>query len=112
MKNAILLAGLAHFGILIASATVPFAATPSELKAALESVGTGAVSVHRAGPNFELGYVWTVSFLEKEGDCRTLAWCVLTHTPPTHAPPTLDNPLTRHTPHTRSEYTKQHETKG
>lgn len=50
------------------SATVPFAATPSELKAALESVGTGDVSVHRSGPDFELGYTWTISFLEYEGD--------------------------------------------
>lgn len=49
-------------------ATVPFGASPSELKAALEAVGTGEVSVHRAGPNFELGYAWTVSFLEREGD--------------------------------------------
>jgi hypothetical protein len=51
-----------------ALATVPAGATPSELKAALEAVGTGEVSVHRNGPDFELGYTWTVSFLEHPGD--------------------------------------------
>jgi len=48
--------------------SVPFDATPSIMKAALENVGTGEVTVHRSGPDFELGYVWTISFIEKEGD--------------------------------------------
>jgi hypothetical protein len=54
------------------SATVAFDATPSSMKAALESLGTGEVAVHRSGPDFELGYVWTVSFVEKEGDLPLL----------------------------------------
>jgi hypothetical protein len=50
------------------SAMVPYDATPSIMKAAIENVGFGEVVVHRSGPDFELGYSWTVSFIELEGD--------------------------------------------
>ncbi|KAH8092788.1 hypothetical protein JL720_4952 [Aureococcus anophagefferens] len=49
------------------SAKVPFDATVSELANALQSlpqIPDGTVAVTRTGPDFELGYVWTVSFLD------------------------------------------------
>jgi len=56
-----------------ANATVPFDATSSAMKHALEAVGCGEVDVHRSGPDFERGYVWTVAFLEQEGDLPHVA---------------------------------------
>lgn len=39
------------------------------MKSALQKVGTGEVAVYRSGPtSAELGYVWTISFLETQGD--------------------------------------------
>ena len=39
------------------------------MKSTLQKVGTGEVAVFRSGPtSAQLGYVWTVSFLEKQGD--------------------------------------------
>jgi hypothetical protein len=66
--NVSFAAPLAGSAVVAATAAVPFDATPALMKAALESVGTGEVAVHRAGPDYELGYVWTVSFLEAAGD--------------------------------------------
>ncbi|KAH8049142.1 hypothetical protein JL722_12143 [Aureococcus anophagefferens] len=62
------------------SAKVPFDATVSELANALQSlpqIPDGTVAVTRTGPDFELGYVWTVSFLDDvnrtfEGDVSPL----------------------------------------
>lgn len=51
-----------------ASAEVSFDATANEMKAALETLGTGGVYVQRSGPDLEGGFVWTISFLEQQGD--------------------------------------------
>ncbi|CAM9800578.1 unnamed protein product [Ectocarpus sp. 6 AP-2014] len=43
-------------------------ATAEEMRVALEALGTGGLAVSREGPDNQQGYVWTVNFLETEGD--------------------------------------------
>ncbi len=42
-------------------------ASVSDMKQALESIGTGRVAITREGPDSVKGYKWTISFLEKIG---------------------------------------------
>jgi len=46
---------------------IPYDASSAVMKDRLEALNTipeGTISVERSGPDFELGYVWTISFLE------------------------------------------------
>lgn len=55
--------------ILATSDSLSYDATEKEVELALEEVyGIGAVAVERSGPNGQLGYKWTITFLDYEGD--------------------------------------------
>lgn len=56
-----------------ASAPIAFDASASDVKAALEAMEwVGSVQVMRSGPSAQLGYVWTITFLEYVGDVPAL----------------------------------------
>lgn len=56
-----------------ASAPIAFDASVADVKSALEAMEwVGSVQVMRSGPSAQLGYVWTVTFLEYVGDVPPL----------------------------------------
>ena len=59
--------------ILASSDSLPHDAAEIDVEIALEEVyGIGAVAVSRSGPDGQLGFKWTITFLEYEGDLPML----------------------------------------
>merc|ERR1719498_647734 len=59
--------------LLSGSAAIPYDATESQMKSALEATnGIGSVMVKRSGPSIQRGYTWTITFLTDIGDVPLL----------------------------------------